>query len=192
MAVTQKVDDQFFLFTRMILDFCGYQYTKSGEITPRQPASTSYGDVHGGNWLPYTFPRDKNACIQIMYEEGNNYIIAHQDKHSIFFVQDELMKRATDAWYMEFPILNFHYEPGAESWFFWRRHAMIGKINKSKLRVYRISDDIINLATNLDAEQRLSVENMTKVLDSTTDKPLSAQELEEEIPEIVNFFQPGY
>lgn len=175
----------------MVLNFCGYQYTESGEITPKQPASTSYGDVHGGNWLPQLFPKDEKACIQIMYEEGNNYVIAYQNQHSIFFTQDELMKKVTSEWYMSFPILNFHYEPEAKSWFFWRRHAMLGVINGNELRAYRVSDNIMDLAANLDDEQRLSIENMIKALDSTTDKPLSIKELEEEIPEIVNFFHPG-
>ena len=66
---------------------------------------------------------------------------------------------------------------------------MLGKINGNEIQAYRVSDNIMDLAVDLDAKQRLSVENMVKVLDSTTDGPLSAQELAEEIPEIVNFFQ---
>ena len=68
---------------------------------------------------------------------------------------------------------------------------MLGVINGNELRAYRVSDNIMDLAANLDDEQRLSIENMIKALDSTTDKPLSIKELEEEIPEIVNFFHPG-
>ena len=173
----------------MVLNFCGYQYTESGEITPKRPASTRYGDVHGGDWLQ-SFPKDEKACIQIMYEEENNYVIAYQNQHSIFFTQNELVKKANDEWYMSFPILKFHYEPEAKSWFFWRRHAMLGIINGNELQAYRVSDNIIDLAENLDDEQRLSIKNMIKALDSTTDKPLSIKELEEEIPEIVNFFHP--
>ena len=186
MGVEQKIDADLFPVTKMVLDFCGYNYAEDGVITSKD----SHSAVHGPNWYPELFPKDAKACIKIMSEEQNNALyLFKKDNGALFFVQDELMKYASGPWYMSFPILNFYYMRGGESWFLWREHAMIGKISESgMITAYRISNEIIEGTKRSHPGERLTIENMVKVLGTTFDEPLRPEELEREIPQFVNFF----
>ena len=194
MAIVQIIDDDLFSVTRMLLDFCGYGYVEDGEITFKASHEVTLepcDNVRGPGWLPQTFPKDSEACIQFACRELNHAIFAFKKNGALYFVQEELVKKP--APWMQFPLLSFYYAPWRDSWFLWRRHAMIGKISKEgKVTAYRFSDDIVSEARLLHPDQKfVDAESMVKVLGTTGDKPLSEIDMRREVSEFIDFFKKG-